>query len=111
MSVTVDYEERFTDEELEQIISEALIYMCACPAQLAETIRSTRRLYRYQLDCITGPDNDGRVHRAIAEAAISTHTQLQDCMDEILRIEQWDRATLRMPDNLRVKQLKAISDD
>ena len=32
-------------------------------------------------------------------------------MDEILRIEQWDRATLRMPENLRAKQLKAIADD
>ncbi len=107
----MDYEERFSDQELEQVISEGLIYMCACPAQLAETIRTVRRLYRYQLGCIAGPDNDGRVHRAIAEAAIATHAQLQDCMDEILRIEQWDRATLRMPEHLRVKQLKAVTDD
>jgi hypothetical protein len=107
----MNYEERFTDVELEQVISEGLIYMCACPAQVAETIRNVRRLYRYQLECIAGPDNDGRVHRAIAETAIATHAHLQDCMDEILRLEQWDRATLRMPANLRVKQLKAINDD
>lgn len=107
----MDYDERFTDQELEQVISEGLIYMCACPAQLAETIRTVRRLYRHQLGCIAGPDNDGRVHRAIAEVAIATHAQLQDCMDDILRIEQWDRATLRMPEHLRVKQLKAIADD
>jgi hypothetical protein len=107
----MEFEERFTDQELEQVISEGLIYMCACPAQLAETIRTVRRLYRYQLNCIAGPDNDGRVHSAIAQAAIETHSRLQDCMEDILRIEQWDRATLRMPDNLRAKQLKAITDD
>jgi hypothetical protein len=107
----MDYEERFSEQELEQVIAEGLIYMCACPAQVAETIRSVRRLYRYQLGCIAGPDNDDRVHRAIAEAAIATHARLQECMDEILRIEQWDRATLRMPEHLRVKQLKAIADD
>lgn len=107
----MQFEERFSDQELEQVISEGLIYMCACPAQLAEAIRTVRRLYRYQLGCTAGPENDGRVHAAIAQAAIDTHTRLQDCMDEVLRIEQWDRTTLRMPDNLRAKQLKAISDD
>ena len=33
------YEERFTDAELAKVIEEGMIYMCACPAQMAETIR------------------------------------------------------------------------
>ena len=105
------YEERFSDGELEQIISEGFIYMCACPAKVAEAVRHVRGLYRYQLACLQNPDNDDRVHLAIAKSAIATHTQLQDCMDEVLVIEKWDRATLRMPADLRIKQLKAISED
>lgn len=105
------YEERFSDAELQQIISEGFIYMCACPAKVAEAVRSVRALYRYQLDCLQNTDNDDRVHKAIAKSAIMTHAQLQDCMDEILVLEKWDRSTLKMPENLRVKQLKAITDD
>lgn len=105
------YEERFSDRELEQIISEGFIYMCACPAKVAEAVRSVRSLYRYQLACLESPVNDDRVHRAIAKSAIATHAQLQDCMDEILILEKWDRGTLQMPADLRVKQMKAITDD
>ena len=105
------YEERFSDRELEQIISEGFIYMCACPAKVAEAVRAVRNLYRYQLTCLENPENDDRVHQAIAKSAITTHAQLQDCMDEILVIEKWDRATLKMPAELRVKQLKAVTDD
>lgn len=105
------YEERFSDAELQQIISEGFIYMCACPAKVAEAVRCVRELYRYQLDCLQNPENDDRVHKTIAKSAITTHAQLQDCMDEILIIEKWDRKTLKMPENLRVKQLKTITDD
>jgi len=105
------YKERFSDRELEKIISEGFIYMCACPAKVAEAVRSVRSLYRYQLACLQNPDNDDRVHQVIAAASIATHAQLQDCMDEVLVIEKWDRATLQMPADLRVKQLKAITDD
>jgi hypothetical protein len=36
---------------------------------------------------------------------------LQDCMDQILLLEKWDRKTLQMPQYLRAKQLKEISSD
>jgi len=104
-------EARFSDAELEKIASEGLIYMCACPAQVAEAVRTLRELYRYQLACLKSPENDGRVHQAISEAAIATHEQLQDCMEKILMIEGWDRTTLEMPANLRVKQMMVIDDD
>lgn len=105
------YEERFTDGELEQIRSEGFVYMCACPAKVAEAVLLVRELYRYQLSCLKSPENDHVVHQTIAQTAIATHAQLQDCMDQILIIEKWDRKTLQMPADLRVKQLRAITDD
>ena len=103
------YEERFSDVELAQIISEGLIYMCACPAQVAEAVRKVRELYRYQMNCLQDSENERTVHQTIAETAAATHHQLQDCMDQILVLEKWDRETLQMPEYLRVKQLKEIS--
>jgi glutamyl/glutaminyl-tRNA synthetase len=38
------YEERFTDAEFVRIVEEGLIYMCACPAQVAEAMRKLREL-------------------------------------------------------------------
>ena len=105
------YEERLTDLELEKIMSEGMIYMCACPAQVAQSTRTVRELYRYQMACLGNPENDGRVHQAIARSAIAAHAELQACMELILVLENWDRATLSMPENLRVKQIKAITDD
>lgn len=107
----MDYTERFTDAELEHIIEEGLIYMCACPAQVAEAIREIRELYRYQLHCQQDPSNDSIVHQTIAQTAIVTHSHLQDCMDQILELEKWDRATLKMPEFLRRKQEKEILRD
>jgi hypothetical protein len=107
----MDYTERFTDAELEHIIEEGLIYMCACPAQVADAIRKIRELYRYQLHCLQDPSNDSIVHQTIAETAIQTHAQFQDCMDKILELEKWDRATLKMPEHLRRKQAKEILSD
>jgi hypothetical protein len=107
----MDYTERFTDAELEHIIEEGLIYMCACPAQVADAIRKIRELYRYQLHCLQDPSNDSIVHQTIAQTAIQAHAQFQDCMDKILELEKWDRATLKMPELLRRKQEKAILSD
>jgi hypothetical protein len=105
------YEERFSDVELAQVISEGLIYMCACPAQVAEAVRKVRELYRYQMNCQQDSGNERTVHQTIAKTAAATHGQLQDCMDQILLLEKWDRKTLQMPQYLRAKQLKEISSD
>ena len=104
----MQYEEHFSDSELTKIIEEGLIYMCACPAQLAETLRNVRRLYRYQLDCLDNAKNDSVVHNAIAEVAIATHRQLEACMEKILVLEKWDRSTLDMPPHLRKRQGEEI---
>jgi hypothetical protein len=99
------YEERFSDAELSKIIEEGMIYMCACPAQVAEAMRKLRTLHRYQLNCLTQPQNDSTVHTTIAESTIAAHATLQDCLDRVLLLEKWDRATLQMPEHLRSRQL------
>jgi hypothetical protein len=101
----MQYEERFSDSQLGKIIEEGMIYMCACPAQVAEAMRKLRELHRYQQQCLTQPTNDAMVHKAIAESTVQAHALLQDCLDHVLTLEKWDRATLQMPDNLRVRQM------
>jgi len=39
------------------------------------------------------------------------HEKLQDCLDEILELEQWDRQTLTMPPGLRERQAREITND
>jgi hypothetical protein len=107
----MDYEETFSDRDLEKIVDEGLIYMCACPAQVAEAVRQLRSLHHYQTQCINTPDNASEVHRTIAHSAIQAHAQLQDCLERVLALEKWDRTTLTMPANLRVKQAKAMVSD
>ena len=107
----MDYEEKFSERDLEKIVDEGLIYMCACPAQVAEAVRQLRTLYHYQTQCINAPENASEVHRTIANSAIQAHAQLQDCLEQVLALEKWDRATLTMPANLRVKQAKAMVSD
>ena len=58
-------EMRYTSQQLEQIINEAAIYMCACPCQVAVQLRHLRELYRYQTKCQLDPGNDLAVNQAI----------------------------------------------
>lgn len=107
----MEYEERFTDAELVHIIEQGLIYMCACPAQVADAIRKLRELYRYQLRCLDGPNNNPTVHAAIAHSTVQSHAIMQDCLDQVIELEKWDRATLQMPANLRDRQLRDLLAD
>lgn len=101
----------YTDEELRTIIHQGTIYMCACPSQVAQTIQHIRQLYQYQIGCLADASNDPSVHQLIADTATKVHADLEACMDKIIAIEKWDRQTLQMPENLRIKQLKAATDD
>lgn len=107
----MEYVERFTDTEVEKIVEEGLIYMCACPAQVADSLRKVRNMYRYQLNCLRNPQNDCKVHRTIAAASVQVHAQLEECLEAVLVMEQWDRKTLSMPPELRERQVKEISGD
>jgi hypothetical protein len=42
------------------------------------------------------------VHAAIAESAVQAHQLMQRCLDTVIALEHWDRATLEMPEGLGV---------
>ena len=107
----VDYDERYTDAELALIIQQGLIYMCACPAQVAEEVRRLRTLLNYQKRCLVDPSNDSAVHTAIAKNTAQAHAVLQDCLDTVIALENRDRATLQMPENLRKRQMQELLSD
>ena len=105
------YSERFTAAELEKIIDAGMIYMCACPAMVADSVRKLRKMYRYQLNCLEDPENCSIVHQSIARNTAIAHAQMQDCLDEVLALEEWDRTTLDMPAGLRQRQTKEMQAD
>lgn len=104
-------DKRFSDEQLQQIIEEATIYMCACPAQVVVQIRGLRELFRYQGSCELDPGNDPAVHQVIAQASIATHEMMEVCLAQVLALEGWDMATLKMPEGLRRKRAEMIDRD
>ncbi len=107
----MEYEERYSDAELYHIIEQGFIYMCACPAQVAQAIQNLRQVYRYQLTCLSNPDVDSRVHQTIALSTIEAHSVLQKCLDSVIELEKWDRQTLTMPANLRERQMRDVLAD
>ncbi len=110
-SIDLPYEERYTAAELGSIIEQGLIYMCVCPAQVADALLKIRALHKYQKECSANPENDLAVHAAIAKSAVQCHHIMEDCLATVIALEKWDRATLKMPDGLRVRQMKEILAD
>ncbi len=99
---------KFTAAQISQVIDQALIYQCACPAQVCRTIFELRELHDYQLNCADDDANDRQVHFAIAEATEKSHALMETCLERVLQIEGWDMATLTMPESLRKKASKGI---
>lgn len=97
----MDLQNKFNDSELERIVEEAAIYMCACPGQVASEIRGLRGLIRYQRDCIHEGKTPKPVHQTIELSAKEAHSVMEDCLERILELEGWDRKTLKMPAGLR----------
>lgn len=94
---------RFSKIQLQSIIEEATIYMCACPAQVCQQLLSLVALYEYQEQCGERQGNQA-VHDSIAASTAIAYAELENCLDRILEIEGWDRATLKMPPGLRKLQ-------
>ena len=99
---------QFDAFSLSRIIDQALVYQCACPAQVCRSILELRELYDYQRDCGNDSGNDRNVHDTIAEATSRAHETMEQCLEQILVIEGWDAATLTMPESLRKKIEKAL---
>ncbi len=104
----MNLDKRFSDQELERIVDEAAIYMCACPGQVAVQLRALRELFRYQYRCELEPGQEAEVHRTIAEATRRAHEVMETCLENVLRMEGWDRVTLSMPEGLRRKRSALI---
>lgn len=99
---------QFSAVQISKIIDQALVYQCACPAQVATTILELRDLYDYQSKCNESNDTDKRVHEAIARATAETHAIMERCLEHVLAIEGWDRETLAMPEQLQKRPMKSF---
>lgn len=100
--------ERFPAAQVTRVLDQALLYQCACPAQVCRTIFELRDLHDYQLNCASDTDQDRAVHESIAAAANRAHEVMEDCLAQVLALEGWDMATLTMPADLRKKAIKPI---
>ena len=100
--------ERFNASQVSKVIDQALVYQCACPAQVCRAIFELRELHEYQTNCANDSVNDEVVHNTIALATEKSHELLEDCLARILEIEGWDMATLNMPEGLKKKAGKDI---
>jgi 3-deoxy-D-manno-octulosonate 8-phosphate phosphatase KdsC-like HAD superfamily phosphatase len=98
--------ERFNASQVSKVIDQALVYQCACPAQVCRAIFELRELHEYQINCAGDSVNDEVVHNTIALATEKAHELMEDCLAKILEIEGWDMATLNMPEALKKKAAK-----
>jgi hypothetical protein len=95
---------KFSALQLATINSQTKIYPCACPMQVSLQIANLRKLYDYQQNCMAASDNNElqvQVHQRIADATTKAHQIMEQCLDEILELEGWNRNTLEMPAGIR----------
>jgi hypothetical protein len=99
----MELQQTYSDQQLAKVVDEALVYMCACPAQVAGMLSKLRQLFAYQQECAERGSSgvSDEVHERIAQATSEAHRIMEQCMQDILRIEGWDETTLAMPAGLR----------
>ncbi|MCX7084937.1 MAG: hypothetical protein NTY69_05305 [Methylococcales bacterium] len=98
--MNLDYQ--YTDEQLEKIKNQGLIYACVCPSQVSEQVLSLRLLLKYQAQCQEEVDDRTiDTHNLIVEASVKAHEIMEKCLHDILIREGWDLETLQMPEYLR----------
>lgn len=104
----INLDNKFTALQLALINNQAALYTCACPLQVSLQITNLRKLFDYQKMCIeeyqkagldTAPlgSREMQVRRRIAEVTKQAHQLMEQCLDDILDMEGWDRTTLEMP--------------
>ena len=101
-------QQRFDAGQLSKVLDQALIYQCACPAQVCRALFELRDLHEYQLNCGADTANDRAVHDAIADSTERAHQAMEDCLARVLEIEGWNMTTLVMPEGLRKKTVKPL---
>ena len=101
----------YSDEQLLRIIDQAMIYQCACPAQVASVMRELRRVDTYQQACLNLSGTDKQVHQRISEDVRKAHAIMENCLESVLLLEGWDLETMTMPENLKKQMRQAFSPD
>lgn len=102
----INLDQKFTALQLSIINDQAALYTCACPVQVSLQIISLRKLFDYQKQCMEmdSPGDNGvdvQVHQRIAEVTKQAHQLMEQCLDEVLELEGWDRSKLEMPAGIR----------
>lgn len=97
------------EDQLVRIADQAIIYQCACPAQVAQVVRRLIDLYEFQQDCLDSCETDKLVHAEIALATQSAHALMEDCLYRVLKLEGWDLETLEMPKDLQKRLLERFA--
>ena len=100
--------ERYNAEQISKVIDQALIYQCACPAQVCKAIFELRELYDYQINCVSDSKNNALVHKTIAAAAEASHEIMEECLKQILDMEGWNQANFVMPESLKQNTFKLL---
>ena len=98
--------QKFNASQISKVIDQALMYQCACPAQVCKAIFELRELFDYQMNCANDSINDAAVHNTIAAAAEVSHQIMEECLEKILEIEGWDQTNFVMPESLKQKPSK-----
>ncbi len=101
-------QEQYTSAQISKVIDQALVYQCACPAQVCRAIFELRDLFDYQVSCANDTANDRLVHDAIAAATERSHEAMEACLTKVLEIEGWDPQTLTLPEALRRKPARSV---
>ncbi len=102
-------DKRYSDEQLLRIVDQAMVYQCACPAQVASVMRELRRVEVYQQRCLNLTGTDEAVHQRISEDVRIVHATMEGCLTAVLEMEGWDMETLEMPDNLKKQMSNPVS--
>ena len=103
---------KYSSEQLNDIMEQGMVLQCACPSMLARLLSDARYLNDYQASCLRdSPTNEG-VHEAIARATETVSSVLEQCLTEVLLLEEWEidrEGRFRMPQKLVHQQLKAVA--
>jgi len=100
-------DKRYSDEQLLRIVDQAMVYMCACPAQVASVMRELRRVHTYQQRCLNLTGTDEIVHQRISDDVRQAHATMETCLTAVLEMEGWDMETMTMPDDLKKQMVQS----
>ena len=94
---------RFASDALEDIVKRLADGSCACPADVCAAILAVRKLFGSQFECLLNA-HEGLLkdsHGVMAYYAGRVHRELEECLDQVMKIEGWNPQTPEMPPEIR----------